>query len=415
MGTCHHAFITPRKHIMTKLRATFCIESILNRTGGAERVLIDVANGLARRGHDITILHHEPPNGTMPYPVVDTIKVVNLFRPQPRILHRVLQRIKRDEHVPASWRWSLQYTSFVKRLRHHLHHHPADAVIAFLPPAMEAVAKATHGLPLRTLASVHSSPAFDYESPKNWGFGDYGMRKRAAVLHHFSSVGVLLDTFKPWYNAHGVTNVAIIPNAIKPCAAQNLTSSAQRSTILSVGRLSEVKRHHLLLEAWASLHDRYPQWDLHIYGEGPLMADLHKQAIDANLDPTRIFKGVSNTMEAVYPTAAILAHPSLHEGFPLVVGEALAAGLPCVAFASCTGANTLVTHHHNGLLVDDDAPAKRLAQGLAALMDDPAQRGKLGDQGPASVAQYTPESILDLWESWIANAPHRPTHQEVML
>ena len=169
---------------------------------------------------------------------------------------------------------------------------------------------------------------------------------------------------------------------------------------LAVGRLAAVKRHDILLRAWADLSKTFPDWSLKIFGRGPL-----QKSLDALTDELGIADHVelgvhTDTISDEYADAAILAHPADYEGFGLAVGEALAHAVPAVAFADCPGANTLIQDGVNGRLVDPGADrTAAFREALGELMANVELRARLSAAGPGSMAQYAPKAVYDLWEN----------------
>ena len=182
--------------------------------------------------------------------------------------------------------------------------------------------------------------------------------------------------------------------------------------MLSVGRLSAVKRHGLLIEAWARLAGEFPDWQLRIFGIGPLRASLQQQIRALGLTDRVRLMGHTDAIDEEYLAASLLAHPAMHEGWGLAVTEAMAAGVPAVGFADCPGVNQLIRDGVNGLLVPAAGDrAENLAAALAALMRDGGRRSRLAAAGPASVRDYAPDKALDRWEAllWPPGVARTPT------
>lgn len=99
---------------------------------------------------------------------------------------------------------------------------------------------------------------------------------------------------------------------------------------LFVGRLDQHKGVDILLHALAAMKD-VSGWVLSLYGDGPLLAQLRELSIQLGLNRHVKFKGHSEDMPNIYRNADLLVLPSLHEGMPNVVLEAMACGLPILA------------------------------------------------------------------------------------
>ena len=145
-----------------------------------------------------------------------------------------------------------------------------------------------------------------------------------------------------------------------------------RPAVLAVGRLAAQKGFGTLLEAAASWRDLRPQPLLVIVGEGPLEAELKNQATRLGLDVR--FAGHRDDVPALLAAAAVFVLPSAWEGQPLILQEALRAGVPIVA--TRVGGSAELTGQDAALLVPA-GDAARLADAVRAVLADPAVAARL--------------------------------------
>jgi len=146
----------------------------------------------------------------------------------------------------------------------------------------------------------------------------------------------------------------------------------QRPIILAVGRLAAQKGFGTLIEAAARWHDVQPGPLLVIVGEGPLETDLKAQA--AALGLTVEFKGPRTDVPDLLATAAVFVLPSAWEGQPLVLQEALRAGVPIVA--TRVGGTPSLVGEDAAVLIPPGDP-ERLADAVRAVLTDPALAARL--------------------------------------
>jgi len=142
--------------------------------------------------------------------------------------------------------------------------------------------------------------------------------------------------------------------------------------VLAVGRLAAQKGFGTLLAAAALWRDIRPEPVLVIAGEGPLEAELKSQA--ASLGLTVEFAGPRSDVPGLLAAAAVFVLPSAWEGQPLVLQEALRAGVPIVA--TRVGGTPVLAGEHAALLVPPGDP-ERLASAVRAVLTDPALAARL--------------------------------------
>ena len=155
--------------------------------------------------------------------------------------------------------------------------------------------------------------------------------------------------------------------------------------LLSVGRLEREKGHTFLLDAVATLRDRGTAVHLELVGDGTLMESLRGQARELGIEDRITFAGAvgQDTIRENYRRADAFCLPSLGEGIPVVLMEALATGLPAIA-SNTMGIPELIEHGVTGLLVPAGRP-NQIADAVELLAADPALRRRLGEAGRRKV------------------------------
>ena len=176
------------------------------------------------------------------------------------------------------------------------------------------------------------------------------------------------------------------------------STTVEPPLILSVGRLVEKKGFPDLLRACEQLKQTGHRFRCVIYGDGPLRAELEALIERLDLAGDVTLAGACSQQEllpalrraAIFALAPFVADDGDRDGIPNVLVEAMACGLPVVTTAAA-GIPELVRHDHNGLL---SAPrdVDGLAAALAAVLDDPARRERLG-----TAARRTAVEHFDLW------------------
>jgi len=148
--------------------------------------------------------------------------------------------------------------------------------------------------------------------------------------------------------------------------------------VLAIGSLMKRKGHRVLLEAMRRVEteEGTPAWKVAIAGEGAERADLEGFIAEHGLAGRAILLGNRDDVPDLQAAADIFAMPSLWEGLPLAVLEAMFAANPVIA-TTASGIPEAITHDENGLLIPPGDP-DALAAAIRRLLRDRALRERLG-------------------------------------
>lgn len=398
------------------LRVIFVIQKLAGLPGGAERVVIDTARGLTALGHRVEILSYDPKGGAPAYDP-GPVALHSLFpkagsqtAAEPLgygLRSRAERFIKFIPNLPpiTHLKWAVTHGLFASRLRRRLRLSRPDVVVAFLPPAITATAWALKGLPKGRrpafVASTHNLPGadFDDDSPR-WDQNPLYRRRARAALAAAQAITILQPEFARWFPPALQERLVVMPNMVRrltpvaPAAVQR----PRENLILAVGRLTSVKRHDLVIEAFSRVADRLTGWQVLIHGEGAERPRLEAQISALGLGGRVHLPGVTDQIGTCYDRAAILCHPARFEGFGLSVAEAMIHGLAVVAYADCPGVNQLVQHGVDGLLLPGgDDPVTPLAGALVQLAEDQGLRQRLGTAAEGLATRFAPDHVAQLW------------------
>jgi glycosyltransferase involved in cell wall biosynthesis len=158
------------------------------------------------------------------------------------------------------------------------------------------------------------------------------------------------------------------------------------------------KNVNRIIDAFATLAKEHPDWDLHIYGDGPRRAALQAQVVSAGLSERVLFFGQTLEPWRVMAESDAFVMASQREGFPNALLEAMAIGLPCVTTDCPSGPREISAEGKFALLVPPNDP-DALAQAIGKLMANPTLRQNLGDSARLSVNQrYALTGVLSMWD-----------------
>ncbi len=156
-------------------------------------------------------------------------------------------------------------------------------------------------------------------------------------------------------------------------------SMAESPLLVHIGRFTEQKGHRYLLEALPALRSEWPGLRCLMVGEGPLRDELVGMARRLDLGDCALFIGVRDDIPRVLAAADLVVLPSLSEGFPFVLLEALAMARPVIA-SRIAGVDELIDHGRTGWLVPPGQPSA-LAAAIRQALKDPARTREISQQG----------------------------------
>jgi glycosyltransferase involved in cell wall biosynthesis len=196
----------------------------------------------------------------------------------------------------------------------------------------------------------------------------------------------------------GRTRVVCVPNAA-PEARQHTDGGAK--VVVAAGRLTPQKGFDRLIPAFAGVAELHPDWRLRIFGAGRDRALLQGLIVANGLEGRVMLMGHTDRLAEELADAAIFVLSSRAEGFPMVVLEAMAVGLPVVSFDCPTGPADMITNGIDGLLVRDGDVAA-LSASIRQLIGDPQLRARMGTEARRTAARYDQRTICARWEEVLA-------------
>jgi glycosyltransferase involved in cell wall biosynthesis len=270
-------------------------------------------------------------------------------------------------------------------------------VVSFIDTTNISVLIALRGTGIPVIATEHSDPRLH-------GIGWRWSLLRRVFYPGAAAVTVLNDSIREWALSLWPRWKAItIPNAVeKPLISRQPAQPRWLGSrnLLAIGRLAPEKGFDLLIQAFANLAERFPEWHLTIIGEGSERAALEGQIARLELSERVHLLGSSKDPWSVLPCVDLFVVSSRYEGFSLVLVEAMSAGLAVVSFDCPSGPAEIIRDGEDGILVNAQN-REALADALAGLMANETERRRLGRNARISAERYSPERVMTQWRDLI--------------
>lgn len=363
--------------------------------GGAEKVMIDMANAMVERGHSVLIIYRDKSGDDPGFFLNKKVVKINCAKNRtPLMLSGVMRYIRSASISKDGYLRNnalLKLKALAKRFGPALKKFDADLYITYEPKLSAMLVHEFHvSKPIITTFQYAPSYIMNRVDSK-WILPLIGLRKNEVVQVLENEYVDEVRKGMPWVN-----NVRVIPNAV---TGVHERSELKNKIIINVGRVVWQKNQLLVVKAFNEVKDRFPDWKLEIWGELSQESDVQKtieQFIRANNLENRVFlKGGTNDVAEKLRYSSIFAFPSVVEGLPLALIEAMSSGLPCVGLDSCKGVNSLLRKNENGFLCTSDH--HDWARILELLMRDYSLRLRLGEQAAQDAKNFQPDRI---WKQW---------------
>lgn len=357
------------------MKIVFLVSSL--NSGGAERVATTLCNAWAARGDRVTLIPTYSGGGVPFYELDSAVELIYLA-----------------DEVGQKRKTLLGYLQRLITLRRLIKSRQPDVIVSFLPNVNVAaiVASAFLGIPL--VVCERTDPS-SYPCDKSWEFAAKAMYRYADMLTvQTDAVAVKAAQMYSVRRIRSIENP--LPDEIIKIEKSYLPR--KRKTLLSLGRLSSEKQVDKIIYAFASVAGRFNDWDLHIYGDGPLREMLARQIQEQKLAGRVFLMGKTNDPWHVMADADAFVMTSKCEGFPNALLEAMGVGLPCIAFDCPSGPREITDNGNLALLVKLN-DLQGLIRALEQIMRQEDFRVELGKRARAAVLErYNLSKVLEKWD-----------------
>jgi glycosyltransferase involved in cell wall biosynthesis len=358
--------------------------------GGADRVIIGKANYLSEHGFDITIITDSQNGRKFAFPIAPNVKHIDL-----------------PIDFGKEYKYNLFFRGFLyfflmKKYRREL----TSAIIAEKPD----IVISTMGRELDFLTSIKDNSikigeahttkdhlrSLHLMEQRGFPYNCIAKFWRKKMENNASKLNALVvltkEDEKSWKST--VKNTFVINNSL-PFYPSEISTCKNKQAII-VGRYNDAKGYTYLIDAWKTVYKTHPEWIINIYGSGEYKEAIKKKIKEYQLEKVMIMHEPTDDIMNKYLSSSIYVLSSKYEGFPMVLLEAMACGVPCVSFDCPYGPRNIINNGVDGILVEY-LNSTKLAESICMMIEDEKRRKLIGANARKNVIKFSQENIMKQW------------------
>ena len=365
------------------MKITFVTATLTS--GGSERVMSIVANKMQERGYEVEIICLN--DQIVFYPINEGIKITHV------------EVEAGTKLLPKKLWWFRKYIQKTQ----------PDVVIAFMVSVYTVTLLALMGVDIPVISSVRNDPAYS------------NLRKkitRKLLLPRSAHVVVQTQQIKEFFNKNIQKKTTVIYNPVNervfeaPLTPPSMgrydndnpglkIKDKRLNRIISVGRLYPQKDQKTMIEAFAKVSERHPDWKLVIFGEGPQRRALETMIQDPRFKiQDKVFlPGRSENIIDELKKSKIFCLSSVYEGMSNALVEAICVGLPIVT-TKVSGTEELIKDGENGFIVNV-GDKEAMAKALVKIIEDENLQNQFTEKNKAQAIKFETNTIVDQWENLV--------------
>ena len=369
------------------MKIIYCTHSTYN-PGGMERVLYNKVKYFSEQMHwDVTVVTTDQHNRLPFYPFPESVRMIDLG------INYSEDNVKRT--------FGKIYGYLKKRRKHRklleelLIKEKADIVVSLYPSESSFIPDIKDGS--RKVLEIHYCKFFRLQYGRKGLLGaidKWRTWQDERIVRRFDKFVVLTNEDRGYWG--NLPNIEVIPNAAMFVADRYSDVSVKR--VIAVGRLDYQKGFDRLIQAWEIVNKsgKYDDWRLDIFGQGDWKDMLQGMIDKKGLNGSAFINKPTKNIGEEYADSSMLVMSSNYEGFPMVMIEAMACGLPVVAFDFKCGPKDIIRNEENGLIIHN-GDIKALADGIMKLMEDTENRKRMSLNARKIVDTYSEKAVMEKW------------------
>lgn len=346
--------------------------------GGVERILVDKLNLLAQdKNYEAVLLTYNQGEHPVAFPLDERVQHIDLnVRTHAKYRYKGIRRLLKG--------WQLERL-LRQRMKQTLAEIAPDVLVTATFGELLLLGRLKGNIPLVVESHGGYDHLIDYPD-MNW-LHRWDLRSRYRLLRHADAIVSLSESdAQKWRSIY--PQVRVIPNVVHLNPTSRM-SSLEQKRIIFVGRLAEQKGIPELLEVWSIVYNRYPDWQLDIYGEG------EQESLCRDVEGINVFPPIEDIFSN-YCESSMLVLTSRWEPFGLVIPEAMSCGVPVVSFEG-DGPCEIISDGVDGYIIKD-RNKDEFANKVCQLIEHVALRQQLGKKAIRKAQRYSADNIMPMWK-----------------
>lgn len=369
------------------MKIIYCTHSTCN-PGGMERVLLNKVTYLSQLpGWEVAVVTTDQNQRPPFYPFPEKVRMTDLG-----INYS-------EDNGKGAWK---KITGYLRKRKEHkrkltalLLKEKPDIVVSLYPSESSFIPDIKDGS--KKVLELHYCKFFRLQYGRRGLLGwidKLRTRQDEQIVRRFDKFVVLTNEDRGYWG--NLPNIEVIPNAAMHVS--DAYSDVMNKRVIAVGRLDYQKGFDRLIQAWELVQytGKFTDWKLDIFGQGEWREMLQQMIDKAELQNTVCLNRPTKQIGEEYVKSDMLVMSSNYEGFPMVMIEAMACGLPVVSFDYKCGPKDIIQTGINGLLVPN-GDIQALADAMMKVMEDEAYRKMLSQNARKVVDTYSEQAVMSQW------------------
>lgn len=369
------------------MKIIYCTHSTYN-PGGMERVLLNKVTYLSQLpGWEVAVVTTDQNQRPPFYPFPEKVRMTDLG-----INYS-------EDNEKGAWK---KITGYLRKRKEHkrkltalLLKEKPDIVVSLYPSESSFIPDIKDGS--KKVLELHYCKFFRLQYGRRGLLGwidKLRTRQDEQIVRRFDKFVVLTNEDRGYWG--NLPNIEVIPNAAMHVS--DAYSDVMNKRVIAVGRLDYQKGFDRLIQAWQLVQHtgKFTDWKLDIFGQGEWQEMLQQMIDKAGLQDSLQIHQPTKQIGEEYVKSDMLVMSSNYEGFPMVMIEAMACGLPVVSFDYKCGPKDIIQTGINGLLVPN-GDIQALADAMMKVMEDEAYRKMLSLNARKVVDTYSEQAVMSQW------------------